>query len=108
MGTIVYGTRQTELSFDDRTLAHLQVVFSVKLRRRESFLFSWRGRTGNRNAIWIDPSIPFYFLYEGSRQPALNPRWLEEMSIAAGSVQGLVLGIEPVYDRASAADDAVL
>ncbi len=34
MGTLTYGTGLC-FDFDDRTLAHLQVVMGLKLRRRE-------------------------------------------------------------------------
>jgi len=30
------------IDIEDRTLAHLQVVIANKLRRNESFIFSWR------------------------------------------------------------------
>jgi hypothetical protein len=71
---------------------------SAKLRRAESFFFSWNDEptagTG-RSAIWVDASIPLYFRYSGSRPPALNKAWLEEMAISAGSNQGLMLLEEP-------------
>lgn len=98
MGSLIYGSTSTEIQFDDRVLAHLQVVVSAKLRRGESFFFSWtnEGSTAHgRSAIWIDSSIPLYFRYNGSRPPALNKTWLEELAISAGSNQGLVLVEEP-------------
>ena len=98
MGSLIYGSASIEIQFDDRVLAHLQVVMNAKLRRGESFFFAWFDTPAvgdGRSAIWIDSSIPLYFKYSGSRQPALNRAWLEEMVIAAGSNQGLVLTEEP-------------
>ncbi len=50
MGTLIYGHGDLTVDFDDRTLAHLQVVIGTKLRRRESFLLSWSddGQDGER------------------------------------------------------------
>lgn len=101
IGTLVYGLQGSEFDFDDRVLAHLQVVFTAKMRRRESFMFVWRDDPSvgdGRSAAWIDSSIPLYFRYSGGKQPVLNMEWLEEMSIAAGSTQGLVLGEEPGHE----------
>ncbi|MEF2975639.1 hypothetical protein V3W46_00275 [Subtercola sp. YIM 133946] len=42
MGKLVYGDSGTEIEFDDRVLTHLQIVIGAKLRRRESFFFSWK------------------------------------------------------------------
>lgn len=98
MGSLIYGSASIEVQFDDRVLAHLQVVMSAKLRRGESFFFSWFDTAAvgdGRSAVWIDSSIPLYFRYSGSRQPSLNKAWLEEMAISAGSNQGLVLTEEP-------------
>lgn len=98
MGSLIYGSASIDIEFDDRVLAHLQVVMSAKLRRGEGFFFSWFDTPAvgdGRSALWIGPAIPIYFKYNGSRQPALNKAWLEEMAIAAGSNQGLVLLDEP-------------
>jgi hypothetical protein len=103
VGSLVYGSASIELKFEDRVLAHLQVVMSAKLRRGESFFFSWFDDPAageGRSALWIDPAIPLYFRYAGSRQPTLNKAWLEEMAISAGSNQGLILLEEPAGDDA--------
>jgi hypothetical protein len=110
MGSLIYGSASIEVQFDDRVLAHLQVVMSAKLRRGESFFFSWFDTPAigdGRSAVWIDSSIPLYFRYSGSRQPNLNKAWLEEMAISAGSNQGLVLTEEPNGDQVHASDNSV-
>jgi hypothetical protein len=109
MGSLIYGSTAIEVQFEDRVLAHLQVVMSAKLRRGESFFFSWYDTPAvgdGRSAIWIDAAIPLYFKYVGGRQPALNKAWLEEMAIAAGSNQGLVLTEEPGGEPVQSEDNS--
>ena len=40
MGTMFYSMSDIETSFDDRILAHIQVVVLRKLRRKEMFFFT--------------------------------------------------------------------
>lgn len=91
MGTLTYGTGLC-FGFDDRTLAHLQVVMGLKLRRREGFFFSWIDPvelgTG-RVTVWIDPSIPLAFRFEHDGAPAIDREWLEEMTLQSNSAAGL-------------------
>lgn len=108
MGSLIYGSASIEVRFDDRVLAHLQVVVSAKLRRNESFFFSWFDTIAvgdGRSAIWVDAAIPLYFKYSGSRAPVLNKAWLEEMAIAAGSNQGLILTEEPGTGASAHSED---
>ncbi|MGO4536456.1 DUF7882 family protein [Leifsonia sp. 2MCAF36] len=83
----------TQISFEDRVLAHLEVVIVSKLRRKESFALSWREAPENgdgRTTIWIDPSIPLRFRYSGSRPPGLDRDWVERLAAAAASSSGLI------------------
>ncbi|QNO36812.1 ATP-dependent DNA ligase [Protaetiibacter sp. SSC-01] len=108
MGSLIYGVSGIEISFDDRVLAHLELVINAKLRRRESFMLSWRDSPGvgdGRSSIWLDTAIPLYFRYSGSRVPLIDKDWLEELVIQAGSTRGLVLGEEPGSDRQVKASD---
>ncbi len=41
MGKFIYDST-IKVDFDDRLLAHLQVVIGAKLRRGEAFHFTWR------------------------------------------------------------------
>ncbi len=98
MGTLIYGHGDLTIDFDDRTLAHLQVVIGTKLRRRESFLLSWNddGQDGERrSSIWLDTSVPLYFRYLGTRMPDLNHDWIAQLMAGANSGPGLVLMSEP-------------
>ncbi|AGW41781.1 hypothetical protein O159_17390 [Leifsonia xyli subsp. cynodontis DSM 46306] len=93
MGKLIYaGT--LEIGFEDRVLAHLQIVIGLKLRRKEGFFFSWRDEQSvgdSRSAIWVDPAIPLLFRYSGGRQPSINKAWLEALTLSSNSAQGLQL-----------------
>jgi len=92
MGYMVYDS-STMITFEDRVLAHLEVVIVSKLRRKESFALSWRETPDNgdgRSTVWIDPSIPLRFRFSGSRPPALDRDWIERLAAAAASSSGLI------------------
>jgi hypothetical protein len=96
VGTLFYGGEDFE--FDDRVLAHLQIVISTKLRRGENFFFSWTiplERGSGRHAIWIDNGTPIHFFFTGSRPPAINREWVETLLQSAGRTAGLQLMPEP-------------
>ena len=42
MGKLIYGAPTWSVEFEDRALAHLRIVIIAKLRRSESFTFSWK------------------------------------------------------------------
>ena len=88
MGKLLYGTPPTEVDFDDRVLVHLQIVIGAKLRRRESFFFSWKNdvQVGDgRTSIWMDAAIPLAFKYSGGRVPIVNREWLDLLTASANS-----------------------
>lgn len=98
MGSLIYGSTSIEIEFEDRTLEHLQIVIATKLRRRESFFFSWRDprKVGDgRSSLWMDASIPLYFKYDGGGIPPISRSWLAELTTSANSSSGLVLSDEP-------------
>ncbi|MCU1597833.1 MAG: ATP-dependent ligase [Glaciihabitans sp.] len=98
MGKILYGDSGMEIVFDDRDMAHLQLVIGAKLRRRESFFFTWKedpSQGEGRSAIWIDAAIPLYFKFYGSKPPTINREWLELLTLSANSAQGLQFINEP-------------
>ncbi|MGD9607093.1 MAG: hypothetical protein AB7V10_06390 [Leucobacter sp.] len=93
MGFLNYGGTQ-EYEFEDRTLAHLKVAITMKLRRQESFLMSWVNppeRGGGRVSIWLTPSIPLAFRFAGSRAPKLNTAWLTVMNDLSNTPRGLIV-----------------
>jgi len=97
MGKLTYDSGLTA-DFDDRVLAHIQIVIGAKLRRGESFYFSWRDDPltgGGRSTIWLHPSISLSYKYFGSNMPSLNRGWVEALSLSANSTAGLHLVTEP-------------
>ena len=87
-----------KVDFDDRVLAHLQVVITQKLRRGEPFPFTWRNDASlgdGRTTVWLHPHASLVYKYSGSRQPALNRAWLEALTHAANSTAGLHIVPEP-------------
>ena len=98
MGYIQYGTPRMQIAFDDRTLAHIQVVVMAKLRRGEGLFSSWIDdpELGNgRSSIWLNTGIPLYFHFGRGARHELNRDWLEILSLSANSAQGLTLVAEP-------------
>lgn len=82
------------VQFDDRTLAHLQIVIVQQFRRNESFVMSWLDALSvgdGRSSIWLHPTSDIYFKFEGSRFPAINQEWLDALTTSARSSQGLVV-----------------
>jgi hypothetical protein len=97
----MYGVDGLEIEFDDRVLAHLQLVISTKLRRAEGFFFSWRDDPAlgdGRSSIWLETSIPLRFRYASSQRHDLNREWLEQLTQSANQPAGLSLTTEPGGD----------
>ena len=97
MGKLAYD-RSLTIDFDDRTLAHLQIVIGMKMRRGESFYFSWKDdqQVGDgRTSIWLHPTIPLVYKYYGSRSPAINPAWIHALEVSANTNAGLQIVPEP-------------
>ena len=103
MGKLLYGASKLEIDFDDRVLAHLQVVIGAKLRRQEGFFFSWRDDPAigdGRSSIWLETAIPLYFKFATPERPQLNRDWIEQLTQSANQTQGLGLSTEPGTDPA--------
>ncbi|BDZ47845.1 hypothetical protein GCM10025867_00860 [Frondihabitans sucicola] len=98
MGTLMYGNPGITATFDDRALVHLQIVITAKLRRRESFLFSWSDSAAEgsgHSSIWLDPTSVLYFRFLGGRSPSINRSWLAVLEASANAGTGLVYSAEP-------------
>lgn len=97
LGTLTYDSTLSA-DFDDRTLAHLQIVIGAKLRRNEAFYFSWKDDESigdGRSVIWLHPTIPISFKFFGGRQPSINRAWIDELMLLANTPNGLHLVAEP-------------
>ncbi|MEY9954148.1 hypothetical protein [Leifsonia sp. EB34] len=96
MGTLTYDGET--VSFEDRTLAHLQAAITTKLRRREPFLLSWKCDEAGlpaRTSLWIDNAIPIRYAFERADLGGLNTAWLNSMIEMAGRTSGLLVTDEP-------------
>jgi hypothetical protein len=98
MGEFIYGMPTITAKFDDRLLAHLKVVIVSKLRRNESFTFSWDDASGEEVehfSVWLHPAIPLQWVIAGNEESTLNRAWLEELVRSANTVAGLKIVPEP-------------
>lgn len=96
MGKLVYGSH--EIDIDDRLLTHLQVVAINRLKREKPFSLSWRDsreQGGGRTTLWVHPSIPLLFHFEGSRIPSINRAWLAQLEESADGAMGMIVTSEP-------------
>jgi hypothetical protein len=90
MGTLKYDG--TTVEFDDRLLAHLEVVTIQKLRRQEAFFMSWRDPDaggGGRTGIWVHPAVLLTFHFTTDDRPPLDRAWIEKLAASASSPGGL-------------------
>jgi hypothetical protein len=97
MGRLTYDS-SFDADFEDRVLAHLQIVIGAKLSRGESFYFSWKdaGAVGDgRTTIWMHPMIPLRFKFFGSRTPAINAEWVRLLLADSHRAAGLRIVPEP-------------
>lgn len=95
MGSLTYGRWTVE--FDDRLLAHLQLVIVQRLRNQERFVMSWIDgvETGSgRSAIWLHPEGDLSFHFAGTRLPEINEEWARQLTESARSSRGLVVTTE--------------
>jgi hypothetical protein len=98
MGKLLYADSGIEIEFDDRALAHIQIAIGTKLRRRESFMFSWKDDIAvgsGRSSIWMDATIPLYFKFYDAAVPTINRDWIDALVLSSNSSQGLVYSTEP-------------
>jgi hypothetical protein len=75
MGQFIYEAT-VKVDFDDRILAHLQLVIGTKLRRGEPLHFTWRDDPSigdGRTTVWVHPRSALVYKFYGSRKPPLKP-----------------------------------
>jgi len=92
MGKLYYGAARFEVEFEDRVLAHLQLVMTGKLRRSEAFLLSWTTpaeRGSGRSMIWIHPTTALHFQFSGNGRPNVNRDWRGRLAVLANTATGL-------------------
>lgn len=92
MGSITYDN--VVVDFDDRTLAHLQVVIVQRFVAGRHVLLSWLDALAigdGRSSMWLTPTAPLHFKFAGSRSPAIDRAWLDLLAQRAESGAGLVV-----------------
>lgn len=97
MGKFIYDS-MIKVDFEDRLLAHLQLVIGAKLRRGESFHFTWKDESSigdGRTMVWIHPRVSLVYKFYGSRQPKINRAWIEALMFSANAATGLYAVSEP-------------
>ncbi|WP_165068732.1 DUF7882 family protein [Marisediminicola senii] len=105
MGKLIYGAARFEVSFDDRVLAHLQIVMTAKLRRTEAFILSWTNPSstgGGRQLVWVTPYTDLHYAFSGNSVPTINREWLQDLAAVANTAHGLFVTeegeVEPLPD----------
>src|SRR5690606_32806471 len=97
VGKLIYDST-VKVDFEDRLLAHLQIVMGAKLRRGESFHLMWKDDASigdGRTTVWVHPGVTLVYKFYGSRKPKINRAWIEALMYAANSVTGLYPVPEP-------------
>lgn len=94
MGKLHYGSPPASFEFDDRTLAHVELVVLAKLRRQESFAFTVEGTDGARDTLWINAASTLRFEF-GSATTDINREWLDELIDSANTTAGMKVVPEP-------------
>jgi len=97
-----------KVDFEDRLLAHLQMVIGAKMRRGESFHFTWKDDNSigdGRTTVWIHPRASIVYKFYGSRRPSLNRTWIDALMHNANSVTGLYVVPEPPEEHLEQGDD---
>ncbi|WP_223721783.1 ATP-dependent DNA ligase [Microbacterium sp. cx-55] len=98
VGKLLYNSGEFPFDIDDRTLAHLRVVFMNKLRRGEPFMLQVPDPNGiGTRSVWISAGVPVSFQFLGSRAPSIDMRWIDELMTEANSPNGLTCSSEPAY-----------
>ena len=92
MGVLFYGAARHQVEFDDRALAHLQLVMTVKLRRAEGFMLSWsveKSDGSGRAMVWVHPQTDLHFVFSGGRAPEINRDWVDQLVLLSNTPGGL-------------------
>jgi hypothetical protein len=101
MGYLHYGDNAPPIEISDRLLAHLKVVITTKLRRRESFTLTTlndASAVSGRSALWLQESIPLRFEFDNAEAEELDPAVLREFAEQATMSGGLSVDLDEWAD----------
>lgn len=95
MATLFYGSDTAPISLPDRLMGYIKVITSTKLRRGESFTFTWTGTDdeGGRSTIWLQPAIPLRFVFDAAEPEQLAGDYLRALADQANAASGLVVDV---------------
>jgi hypothetical protein len=97
VGTLRYDAASYD--FDDRVLAHLQLLITAKLRRSEPFFLTWfltSQQGSGRHTLWLDVGVPIHFHYfTPDMETDINRSWLAELETGSYTASGVRLTDEP-------------
>lgn len=108
VGILYYSDEATPIHIEDRVLAHVKAIVTLKLRRSESFTLSWvhpDDEQGGRSTIWLHSSIPLRFVFNEPEPVQLNPQWIQDLAAAANSPAGIMLVAEQIEPTPAAESD---
>jgi len=93
MATLFYGSDTNPIALPDRLMGYIKVITSTKLRRGESFTFTWTGtdEEAGRSTIWLQPSIPLRFVFDSAEPEQLVGDYLRSLADQANAASGLVI-----------------
>lgn len=92
MGILYYGASRLAIRIDDRTLAHVRVVATSKLRRNEPFLISWdndRSAGSGRESLWIHPAGDLEYRFDDDAPVRLDTELLDSMMMSSFVSRGI-------------------
>ncbi|AOX46531.1 hypothetical protein [Microbacterium sp. BH-3-3-3] len=95
MATLYYGSDTAPIFLPDRLMGYIKVIASTKLRRGESFTFTWTGteQDPGRSTIWLQPSIPLRFVFESVEPEQLVGEYLRTLADQSNAASGLVIDV---------------
>lgn len=95
MATLYYGSDLNPITLPDRLLGYIKVIASTKLRRGESFTFTWVGAEGEsgRSTIWLQPSIPLRFVFTTAEPEQLVGEYLRALADQSNAASGLMIDV---------------
>jgi hypothetical protein len=91
MGNLSIDGYETEL--DDRTLAHIRVVITNKLRTGRSLTLTWtdsKQNGGGATSVLLHAASHIRFHFADALIPQLNREWLTRLAKSADGPEGLV------------------
>ncbi|WP_309708329.1 hypothetical protein [Pseudolysinimonas sp.] len=94
MGSLHYGSPPATFEFDDRALAHVELVVLAKLRRNESFALTIDAPKGGRSTIWVNTASTLRFEF-AAESGEINREWLDLLIDSANTTTGMRVIPEP-------------